>query len=364
MEVLQKKPSRTVLGRWIDRVQLYLTAHAFGLAIALKMGFGTKERMSHNNGIGAKGTFTFDLDPDIPSHPFFEQGKVLPCQVRHAMATFYDDAMAAIRSLSIKLSEHSYKSPFDMNLNTGSISLFWNAASFLKLATMRRQKWGIEYQDYYKKYPIGREGAISTLRRNPTSFSNLTYYAKTPFNFVGDDGVQRYAKYRAIPYDKDTKESGIIGERDRLEPENQRIIPGETRTRNYLKNELAERLQKEPVKYWFQIQIRDAKENQSETIFNCCLDWDEKEFPWKNVGVIELKEIMDWDSSNKIGFGVSNMPKGLDCIPAKSIYDYNSLNYMRARTEIARKARLLAYKISGKPAEIPENDNRNSSTIV
>jgi arachidonate 5-lipoxygenase len=364
MEAITDKPRRTLLGRWVDKAQLFLTAHAFGLAIALTMGLKTRERMSHNNGIGAKGNFTFDLDPEIPSHSFFEQGKVMPCQVRHAMATFYDDAMSAIRSLSIKLSEHYYESPFDMNLNTGSISLFWNAASFLKLATMRRQKWGIEYQDYYKKYPIGREGAVQTLRRNPTSFANLTYYAKTPFNFVGNDGIQRYAKYRAIPYDPDTKESGMIPERDKLEPENQRVIPGERRTRNYLKNELTKRLQKEKVKYWYQIQIRDAEENQNETIFNCCVDWDEEKYPWRNLGVIELNEIMDWDSSNKIGFGVSNMPKGLDCIPAKSIYDYNSLNYMRARTEIARKARLFGYKIFGKPVEIPENDNRNSSTIV
>lgn len=364
MEVIVKRPKRSQIGRWVDKFQLFATAHLFGVAIAIGMGLKTRERMSHNNGIGAKGKFTFDLDPKIPSHPFFEQGKVMPCQVRHAMATFYDDAMSAIRSLSLKLSDQPYKSPFDMNLNTGSISLFWNAASFLKLAKMRRQKWGIEYQDYYKKYPVGREGAVRTLRRNPTSFANLTYYAKTPFNFVGDDGVQRYAKYRAIPYDPETKESGIIPERDRLEPENQRVIPGETRTRNYLKNELTLRLKTQTIKYWFQIQIRDAEENQDETIFNCCVDWDDKQFPWRNVGVIELEKIMDWDSSNKIGFGVSNMPKGLDCIPAESIYDYNSLNYMRARTEIARKARLLGYKIFGKPVEIPENDNRNSSTIV
>ena len=358
------KQRRTLIGKWVDKFQLWMIANLFGVAIAINMGLKTRERMSHNNGIGARGKFKFDLDPRIPSHPFFEQGKVLPCQVRHAMATFYDDAMSTIRSLSLKLSEHHHKSPFDMNLNTGSISLFWNAASFLKLAKMRRQKWGIEYQDYYKRYPVGREGAISTLRRNPTSFANLTYYAKTPFNFKGNDGIQRYAKYRAIPFDSDTVESGLIPERDKYEPENQRVIPGEKRSRNYLKNELEKRLQKETVKYWFQIQIRDAKEDQDESIFNCCIDWDEEKFPWMNVGVIELNEIMDWDSSNIIGFDISNMPKGLDCIPAKSIYDYNSLNYMRARTEIARKARLFGYKIFGKPIEIPENDNRNSSTIV
>ncbi|TVQ50301.1 MAG: catalase [Saprospirales bacterium] len=363
MKTIIRKPKKSTIGRLIDRIELFFVAHLFGMAIAITMGLMTRERMSHNNGIAAKGTFTFDIDPTIPTHPFLQQGKVLPCQVRHAMATFYDDAMATIRSLSIKLSDQSFQSPFDMNLNTGSITLFWNAASFLKLAKMRRQKWGIEYQDYYKKYPIGKAGAIETLRRNPTSFSNLTYYSKTPFNFIGDDGVQRYAKYRAIPFDLSVKESGIIEERDRLEPENQRIIPGETRNRNYLKNELADRLKNQPVKYWYQIQIRDAQENEDQSIFNCCIDWDENEFPWRNLGVITLNEVLDWDSSNKLGFGVVNMPKGLGCIPAESIYDYNSLNYMRAKTEIARKARLLAYKLFGMPKEIPENENRNSSTI-
>lgn len=132
MEVIVKKQKKSIVGKWIDKFQLYVVARLFGFLIALSMGLKTRERMSHNNGVGAKGTFTFDLDPAIPSHPFLEQGKAISCQVRHGMATFYDDAMATIRSLSLKLSDKPFESPFDMNLNTGSISLFWNAASFLK----------------------------------------------------------------------------------------------------------------------------------------------------------------------------------------------------------------------------------------
>jgi catalase len=364
MKRVIQKTKKSSIGKLIDRIELFFVSHIFGLTIAVMMGLKSRERMSHNNGIAAKGTFTFDLDPAIPPHPFFVQGKEYPCQVRHGMATFYDDAMATIKSLSLKLSDHPYKSPFDMNLNTGSISLFWNVASFIKLAVMRRQKYGIQYADYYKTYPVGREAAIDNLRRIPISYSNLVYHAQTPFNFIGSDGVQRYAKYRAIPYDSSNVETGILSEKDKLEPENQRITPGETRNRNYLKNELAERLKHQEVKYWFQIQIRDAHPDENEIIFNSSIDWDDKEFPWHNVGVIALKKIMDWDSSNIIGFGISNMPKGLGYITPTSIFDYNSLNYMRDKTEIARKARLLGYKLFGKPVEIPENDNRNSSTIV
>jgi hypothetical protein len=58
-------------------------------------------------------------------------------------------------------------------------------------------------------------------------------------------------------------------------------------------------------------------------------------------------------------FSLKNMPKTLGMIRAKSIYDYNSLNYMRAKTEVARKARRLSYRVFGMVPPIPDNDNRN-----
>ena len=51
----------------------------------------------------------------------------------------------------------------------------------------------------------------------------------------------------------------------------------------------------------------------------------------------------------------------LGVLPAKSIFDYNSLNYLRAHSELARKARILSYKVYGMVPPIPDNDNRNVS---
>ena len=48
-------------------------------------------------------------------------------------------------------------------------------------------------------------------------------------------------------------------------------------------------------------------------------------------------------------------------LPAKSIFDYNSLNYLRAHSELARRARILSYKVYGMVPPIPDNDNRNVS---
>lgn len=87
--------------------------------------------------------------------------------------------------------------------------------------------------------------------------------------------------------------------------------------------------------------------------------WNEDAHPWKDVGIIEITDVLDWEESTLATFSVNNMPKSLGVIPANSIFDYNSLNYLRAHSEIARKARLFSYKLKGMVPPIPDNDNRN-----
>ncbi len=356
--------NRSVAGRVLDRFALWFIANGFVLLIALAMGLRHRQRMSHNNGIAARGRFIADPDQEIPPHRFFAAGNRYPCRIRHASATFYDDAMQCIRSCSVKLADSRWESPFDLELNTGKISLFWNVASFVKLATLRQQQWGVEYENYYKQYPIGKEAAIDNLRRNPDSFAHLRYYNQTPLLWISDDGTRHYAKYRIIPFE-DIDETGMISGRDVLEPQNQRVIPGETRTRNYLKEEYEQRVRDDgPVRYRLQVQTRIAIEDEDPVIFNSSVHWPETEFPFRDLGTIEIIETLDWDESNLTTFSFANLPDGLGIIPSKSIYDFNSLNYMRLKADKAKRARLFAYRLFGMPEEIPDSDNRNSSTIV
>ncbi len=88
--------------------------------------------------------------------------------------------------------------------------------------------------------------------------------------------------------------------------------------------------------------------------------WDEIAHPWHDLAVIEIDKTLDWKESTLTSFSLNHMPKTLGIIPAKSIYDYNSLNYMRAHSEKARVARLLSYKVFGFPKPIPNDNNRNS----
>jgi len=124
----------------LDKLILWIFAKSFGLALAIFLDLLAHECMSHNNGIAGRGRVVIVNNPGFPAHDFFESGKKFPDQ--------------------------SFESPFDLEIDTGDTSLFWSAASFMQFTKLRKQKYGIEYRDYYRKYPDGLKGAQVALRRN------------------------------------------------------------------------------------------------------------------------------------------------------------------------------------------------------
>ncbi len=348
------------LGRRADHLLLWIVAKTFALAVALGASLFAKHRMSHDNGIAACGMVRILDNPDIPRHPFFRAGRTFPCRIRHATATFLDDAVKGIRSMSVKFSDHHFRSPFDLQMNTGEISLFWSAASFLQFARLRKQRYAVEYRDYYRKYPAGLRGAEVAIRENPESFNDLRYYCKTPFRYVGEDNIPRYAKYRVLPADR-RAETGVLDHPDPVEIPNQRVSAHNPRGRNYLKYEYRDRVEKKGAQYLLQIQLRAAAVDEDPEVFNNMVPWDDVAHPWRDLAHINIDEVLDWEESCRTTFEITNMPKTLGVLPANSIYDYNSLNYMRAHSGLAHRARLLNYRLFGYPPPIPDNDNRNTS---
>ena len=108
-------------------------------------------------------------------------------------------------------------------------------------------------------------------------------------------------------------------------------------------------------------QLRTASDDDDPEVFNNMVLWDDRIYPWVDLAYFNIEKVLDWKQSTMTTFSVNNMPKTLGVLSAKSIYDYNSLNYMRSHSEIARKARWLSYKIYGMVPPIPDNDNRNNA---
>lgn len=349
----------SALRKFFGRISVWIATKFFTLLLTIFGSILYRKKMSHNNGIAATGSIRFVDNPEFPLHPFFVPGKTMPCRVRHAAASFMDDAMRVVRSMSVKMSDSSFKSPMDIEMNTGETALFWSIASFFRFAKYKKTRFGMQYEEYYRRYPAGVQGAQVGMRRNPTSFTNLKYYTQTPYLYKAEDNVPRYIKYRSIPAEP-VPETGLLDDYDmNLPSENQRILPGETRSRNYLKEEYEERLRREPAKYKLQVQLHEASDDDDPEIFNCCRKWDDESHPWMDLAEITVTKPLDWAESTRMIFSMKNLPKGLGIIPSYSIFDYNSLNYLRKHSDMARFARVWTIRIFGMPPEIPDNDVRN-----
>ena len=342
-----------------DRFILWFVSVAFSWFVAIFIGIGMRQRMSHNKGVAGRGKLRIVPNPTFPEHDFFTPGVEFPCRIRHASVTFNDDAMNQVRGISIKFSDENFKSPFDLEANTGDISIFWTAANFLKFVWNRREKGGVQYKAYYEKEPDGFKGAQESGKHKPTSFARLDYYSKTPMNFTANDGTQYYVKYRTIPAE-DPVELAAIPEEQKQRVYDQRVQDGETLPVNYLVEEYKERVKDQPVRYKLQLQLHKSAPDTDPAIFDSRNTWDETISPWHDLADIMIDEILPFETTLKMGFNLNQYPKSLGFIKAESIHDYNSIVYMRSKTKIAYRTRHLGYALFGMPKEPPVDAPRNA----
>jgi arachidonate 5-lipoxygenase len=265
-----------------------------------------------------------------------------------------DDTIIQVRAASLKFADSSYESPFDLELNTGTISLFWSARNFIEFVRCREKTNGTAFVRFYDKYPRGLDAAWDGIRKYPTSFAELYYHSQCAQLFIGKDGVRRYAKFRLIPFERGP-ETGLVNRSEFNGLWSEEVAPGETRSPNYLKTELLERLRQSKVRYILQIQLHTPVPGESDEIFNCNVQWDPQTHPYHDIATVELEKALSLDENNRMRFSVGHHPPSLALLPATSVDDYNSVNYMRVRAAIAKSMRLMAYKLFGMPRPVPEN---------
>ena len=126
---------------------LALLTFVVTLLVAANSLFG-KVRMSHENGILLRGRLRIVDQPDFAAHPFFVAGAAFTCRLRHAAASFVDDAKVVMRSASIKFADARTRWPFDFLMNSGRVPLFWNVRSlveFMRVTIAGRGKYFVPY---------------------------------------------------------------------------------------------------------------------------------------------------------------------------------------------------------------------------
>jgi len=342
-----------------DRFVLWSVSVSFGLFVGVYLGLIRRRRMSHNSGVAGAGRIKVVQDQSFPPHPFFAPGREFTARVRHASAGFLDDGMLLVRAMAIKFNDAPVDSPLDIELNNGR-SLFWTTRNFLEFVKMRRNDRGQCYSEWYEKYPEGRAAAQDSLAFEPSSYHTLEYTSQCPNLWIGSDGVKRYACYRVIPKDLEVESLRNSEEEIGHFDGDQRVkSEGEPKDRNYLKTEYRARVAKGPVQYRLQVQTRQAQENEDLEIFNSNKRWDETEFPWHDLAEITIERTFDYEEGQSMWFSLAHHPPGLGIIPAKSIDDPNSINYMRVKSDTAKRMRMWAEKRRGVQPLIANAGPRN-----
>ncbi len=342
-----------MIGKVWSRFWLWYISTFWAWVLVLTASLMLRRRMSHNNGVTARGKVKVVENPEFPAHDFFEPGREWPCRLRHASVSYFDDAVIQVRATSLKFSDELYESPLDIEMNTGTISLFWSAKNFLEFFMKKTRINGCDFVEFYKKYERGLIAARDGIRNHPETFAQMYYHSQCAQGFTGKDGVLRYVKFRLIPGDRGA-ETGLIPEAEKTPFWSEDLQPGETRGQNYLKKEYVERVKAAPVTYHLQIQLRDPVAGESNEVFNCNVAWDEAKYPYKDLATVTVDSVMPYEENQLMRYSLSHLPASLSNLPSESWDDYNSVVYMRVKSGPAKAARLMTYKIFGMPKLPPD----------
>lgn len=351
--------SMELVGSVVTRVWGWLALHLLAyLAIFLiaVRSFFTRRRMSHDNGIAARGKIFLVEDAPWPRNDFFRPGAEFDCRCRFSMVSFQDDARLVARGAALKFADARIESPLDLLMNTGettpfnTVRTFW---SFMLLTLRGRAEHAIQYM---QEDPTLYVGSLDRLRRVPETFAQLYYHSKVPFAFEVDGGTRYYVRFRMIPWNEGP-ETGQPDEQDLLDWSwcRQGIRPGEQRSRNYLKQELRRRLERGPIRLHLQLQLHEIRpEERRREVIDSALTWPESTHPWLPLAEVRLDEVLDHVEGNETLFTVNSLPSCMRTLKPRDIDDPASTNYLRKLSIWCRRARLLGNRVFGVPRPFPD----------
>ncbi|KAL1325323.1 hypothetical protein HN51_035400 [Arachis hypogaea] len=295
-----------------------------------------KARYFHRIGVSGKGYLKmYDKIDGIPMHKIFHPGKSYPILIRHSNSlSADDDARIDARGASLKiLSDEpaSNNALFDLTLKTGKAFYARTLADFAS--------WFVcglaAREELVKKFPHLREAVWNSLR-NANSYAELHYYSNICRLLRFNDGQEMYVKFKLRPYDKSIGENtGMVKPIGILPPETGAIPRDENDKRPllFLADDFKNRVSSPGgVHYVFQIQVRPVPDDEAtrDVALDCTRPWDENDFPYIDVGEINITENLSKEESDMCEFNPYLKSHELDVIPATSNSQSASMDHGRS----------------------------------
>jgi hypothetical protein len=316
-----------MFGSAFKKTLLYGTTMLLGSAFACR-SLLRRGRATHTIGIGLSGTLKIVKDPPLPFNGFFRPSREFSILVRHATALRADEMERDFRSMAIKLSTSECHDALDLVMNTGHVQGFWHGANFLRGAVGGALgEWGRRW--YIQNNPPAFENVVSGIRRSPSSFEQISYYAAISFDFFGLDGSHHLVRFRTIPGNRQS-DSGVSSGKDLEQPWHEERDPEEDRGCYWLSEQARARIRSgKTMNYVLQVQIRPFTDDQQ--AYNIGREWDPSSFPWQDLAHIQLDRLLDPEATEAMTFRIDHQPSCLAIPNAESPWEYRSIGWMRPK---------------------------------
>lgn len=95
--------------------------------------------------------------------------------------------------------------------------------------------------------------------------------------------------------------------------------------------EFKERFSQGPVNYTLQIQLHQIKPDDSHLILHAARVWDQENHPWLDLADVTVTSPLPIEVVERTRCSLSHRPPTIDIPSADTIYDYNSIAYLRSK---------------------------------
>ena len=301
--------------------------------------------VSHPKGIATHGKITFEPSDAMPKFAPFKTGleeKVVCVFAAFGFAGLDDRAMAA-KAVTMRLQdvEHPAISKLDLHFSTGCGN--WKDYETFKLQFLSNNpSLSLEekislLKEYLLDNPASLYGVIQASVRYASSYANLYYRTVHPVAMEAEDGSKHYVRFRMVPAEDVPLE--LLSEEDQRNYWNiahGQIEEGDTRTPNYLSEDVKARIENGGIQMKVQIQVAGEAEAENLAFFHPEAAWPRKE--WLHLGTISLSSLAGDDYMRESKTTPRNSPAEMSLIPAVSPKDPNWTQVSRIMTYDATAA--------------------------
>ncbi|MCO5574407.1 hypothetical protein L7F22_028192 [Adiantum nelumboides] len=297
-------------------------------------------RYFHRVGVAGKGTMKVlnSLPKGFPQHDIFTPGKTFQVILRHSNSLSSDDDArgdargAALRIITSQHDDNLDDALLDLTLKSGKAFYARTIADFSSwLMGSREQRI-----ESVKRNPRMGAAVWMSLRR-PNSYGELHYYSNTCCILRAADHQHKeyYVRFCLRPDDPlYNEDEGSVQAEDILPPDTGMLPrnPNDKRPPLFLANDFRKRLLTiEGVRYVLQMQLRPVADvpQQNEVALDCTLPWDEKLYPFQDVALLHLNEVLDNEAAENLRFDPMKKTPSLDMIHATSQFESASIDHGR-----------------------------------